>query len=349
MNKDKRNEPTLKEWKDLYEAAIDFRKIECWEWMYDTDLFGVQNPDIEEIGYCSVLGNLGEVFSLNVYPGGNGLKSYLKMMNQEEATIDSEILYLQDCLMASFGNRNELDSKDLKIIKKLDLKFRGKNQWPIFRRLKPGLFPWFLTKEEAKFLTIALQQAKKVSLRFKENNEMLDPPKEGLFYVLTPEKKEKELKWQEKWVEPEFKPEKISVPMLSDSYIEKIKSIITSEGSDWEVDYFYAPFTIQEEKDDIPYYPFICLFVERSMGLIIESHVTESSDYLKEFLDTFLNIIEHNRMIPSKIYVSRKECYFFLKQIAEELGIELQLVKKLQELNKAKKEFFKRTHMNRKS
>jgi len=347
MSKEKRNEPTLKEWEDLYEAAIDFRKIECWEWMYDSDLFGIQNPDTEEIGYCGVLGGLGEVFALNVFLGENGLKGYFKMMNQKQTSKDSEILYLQDCLMASFGNRNELASRDLKIIKKLDLKFRGKNQWPIFRRYKPGFFPWFPTKEEVKFLTIALQQAKKIALRSKENNELLNPPEEGLFYVLVPDKKGGAIKWQEKWLKQELKPEGIYIPILSDSYIEKIKSIVTSEGNDWEIDYFYAPFTIQKKKDEIPYYPFICLFIERSMGLIIDTHIAKSSDYLKEFLDTFLNIIEYNKMIPSKIFVKRKKCYFLLEQITEELGIKLQLVKKLGELNKAKKEFFKRMQTNR--
>jgi len=37
--------PSMQEWKNLYQRAIEFKKIECWNWMEDTDLFGVRNPE----------------------------------------------------------------------------------------------------------------------------------------------------------------------------------------------------------------------------------------------------------------------------------------------------------------
>jgi len=55
--------PSLEEWKGLYEAAVRLRELAPWEWMYDSDIFGVKNPYTGEVGYCCVL---GRVYGKNV-------------------------------------------------------------------------------------------------------------------------------------------------------------------------------------------------------------------------------------------------------------------------------------------
>ena len=60
---------SLMEWKELYTAAVELKKIEPWAWMYDSDIFGVLNPASGEIGYCCIMGALGEVYALAVYLG----------------------------------------------------------------------------------------------------------------------------------------------------------------------------------------------------------------------------------------------------------------------------------------
>lgn len=139
--------PSLQDWEKLYEAAMEFKEIESWNWMWDSDIFGVQNPENDEIGYCCIMGRMGEHFALAVYLGTEGLDGYLRIQSGEILPGDVDILHLQKCLMASFEDRDFLQKPDLQVIKELGLKFRGRNSWPLFRSYRPGYHPWYLTKE----------------------------------------------------------------------------------------------------------------------------------------------------------------------------------------------------------
>jgi len=194
--------PSIQEWRDLYDAAREFKKIESWNWMWDSDIFGVQNPVSGEIGYCCIMGKLGEHFALAVYLGTEGLEGYSKVQLEEVDPYSIDAFHLQKCLMASFEDREFLRKEDLQVIKRLGLKFRGRDSWPLFRNYWPGYFPWYLTSEEAKYLTIALHQTIDVALRFKNDPEMLTPPAENQYLVRVPEKEKGGLRWRDDWLEP---------------------------------------------------------------------------------------------------------------------------------------------------
>ena len=142
-------------WKGLYDAASAFRDIACWRWMSDSDLFGVKDPENGEIGYCCVLGQLGEVYGLVVYLGSAGLEQHRKIQSGKVSAGSPDFIYNQTCLTAWFGNRSDLEDADRKVINELRLKFRGSHAWPQFRSLQPGYMPWSLTENEATFLLFA--------------------------------------------------------------------------------------------------------------------------------------------------------------------------------------------------
>jgi hypothetical protein len=81
-------QPSFQDWQNLYGQAIDYWKIQPWQWVNDTDLFGVKNPEDGEIGYCCVVGALGEFRGLVFYLGTEGLESYLKTQASESPEED---------------------------------------------------------------------------------------------------------------------------------------------------------------------------------------------------------------------------------------------------------------------
>jgi hypothetical protein len=54
-------QPSRDEWRRLYQAAAAFKEAAPWEWMIEDEIFGVQNPESKEVGYCSIMGMAGEL------------------------------------------------------------------------------------------------------------------------------------------------------------------------------------------------------------------------------------------------------------------------------------------------
>jgi len=328
--------PSIQEWKDLYEAATEFKKKECWNWMWDTDLFGVQNPVTGEIGYCCVMGGAGEHFALAVYQGSEGLDGYLKTKSAEFYPSPMDMLNLQKCLMASFEDRELLQKEDIQLIKKFDLKFSGPNSWPLFRSYRPGYHPWYLTSEEARYLTLCLWEAIDVAFRFKEDSEMLTPPTENHYLVRVPQKdKAGGLSWRDEWLKPlPWEKGEIIAEPIDEVRLEKIKRRIPHRQGVWEIDFFYYPTPIKE-KEERPFYPYITLWVEQHSGFILSHDLAKPAECISEFQGQFLKLAENYKTLPQEILVRKEETFTLLEPITSELGIKLRRVKRLRMLEDA--------------
>lgn len=326
----------MQEWLNLYQAAIEFKKIECWEWMEDSDLFGVRNPETGEIGYCCVLGALGKVFGLVVYLGTDGLQNYLKVQSGEISPDDLDTIHFQDCLMASFDDRRSLKKQDLQVIKSLNLNFRGPNAWPLFRRYEPGYEPWFVNRPEAIFLTLALEQAKEIALRFMTNRGLLDPPAQGHYLIREMNREKEGWIWRDAWIKPALpKKKEAEIPVVDEIRLQRIKKMVTQTEDILEMDFSHSPFLITGETEK-PYYPYLLLCVQSRSGIVLKHSVANLKDYLAAFQGEILNFMEEVRSLPREIRVKKKDSFRLLEPIASKLGIKLTLTKNLPALEKVK-------------
>lgn len=333
--------PSPQEWIALYQAAVNFKQVAAWEWMYDADLFGVRNPENSEIGYCCVMGNLGEHYALGVYLGTEGLATYLQIQSGVFEPPDISALLIQKCLMASYEDREFLEQPDRALIKELGLKFRGRNAWPLFRSYRPGYHPWFLTSAEARFLTIALEQTINVALRFKDDPQLLIPPHKGQYLVRVSEQRADGPHWSDQWLAPiPIKPDAVALPRPDELRIQRIKRTITTRRGAWETDYFRAPTPIQEHKGERPYYPYMSLWVDHASGMILHTDMTPAADYRVAFQQQFLDLIEKTRFLPKELYVKQPEAQALLASITAQLGIKLKSARALPMLDEARNSVF---------
>ncbi len=314
-------EKTLSGWKELYKAATEFRAIEPWKWVIETDLFGVRNPLSGETGYCCVMGEMGQVLGMAVYLGASGLNAYRMIRDEVITTEDSDFMFMQDCLLVTFENKSDLDKDDKSLIKKLDIQAKGKKAWPMFRKHEPGYFPWYLEPQDVAYMTLVVQQAKEVCLRLKDNGALLLPPVEGRYLVRTYHKESGQ--WGETWMTPEPLQEKVAQPVkLDELALQKIKKNTRTVRSAWEIDFFYVPAPIQEEER--PIYPYSILIADKETGFIHDMYFSERKKAPVVFVERLLLCMEQTGTRPSEIVVKRQEAVDLFQRIADRLGIRLQ-------------------------
>ncbi len=328
--------PTIKQWKDLYTTAIKFQEMECWNWMWDTDLFGVQNPENGETGYCCIMGGAGEHFALAVYLGSEGLYSYLELQSGKDYPSLDDILSHQNLLMASFEEKSFLQKEDFQTIQKIGLKINNSHLWPLFRSYQPGYHPWFLTAVEAKYLTLCLDQAMEVAIRFKQDPNLLTPRTSNHYLVRVPKKEGTGFTWKDLWIEPlPLAKNGIILKSLDKDLLKQINRRHLPYQGTWEADFFYYPRAVQD-KGERPYYPYVFFWVDHHSGFILDYHLAKPDQCFIEFQQQFYKIAMNMKILPQEIFVKKEETYRLIKPIASELKINLRMVKSLKMLDSAK-------------
>ena len=329
--------PTLNDWQKLYQAAMRIKEIAPWEWMDETDVFGVQDPETDEIGFVSIMGTLGEHLAVAVYLGAEALYRFWRLQEVAESEFEEVFLAISQ-LQASFEDRAELTQKDRDVIKELGLKFRGRQAWPMFRSFRPGYWPWYLEATEARTLTYALEQATDVALRFQVDPSLLEPPDGESYLVRVPKEVQGHLVWEDKVVRvpPPVEPESIPVVMDLEA-IERVKQLPWEERT-LEIDFSLFPIRI-EARGARPYPPRMLLVVESGSGMILGTEFLGPEEGLAEMWGSVpvKVVYQIGRMgiLPRRINVRSPKLFALLQLLAEDLGIEVEGVRRLPDLEQA--------------
>lgn len=308
--------PTLDQWRLLYDAADAFRALGPWKWMSDSMIFGVRDPVSGVVGYCSVLGALGEMHALNVYLGPGGLTSCLHALGSGMAHVRRNFRFTQHLLMAEFEDRSNLQTPDLDTVKALGRKYRGTHAWPMFRDHSPGLFPWYISADQAEFLTHALTQASLVASRATKNPDLFLPSSDGTYLVRTRNAGETSVEWtdtRERLVPPSLQSVVHPIPTARAlGWIQK-----KAQGTAiWELEYTHVPTTIQEKKTDRPYYPKILVCVDTATGQVILQEMFPRNIPLVGIQSRFLLFLRDQPGLPAEIHIRDRELEAMLLPIA---------------------------------
>jgi hypothetical protein len=329
--------PGIREWRRLYESAVRVKEISPWEWMTESDVFGVRSPETGELGLVSVMGMLGEHYAVSLYLGSEGIHGFLDLQEMGPFADPQDLIQVPQ-IQASFENRDELDKRDRGVIKELGLKFRGRNAWPMFRSYRPSLFPWFLEAVEARFLSCALEQLADVAPRFREDSSLLEPSG-GERYLLRAQRQEGGSRlWEDASMGvPPLDAPPIEVEMEA-SKIEALGRLPPGKVS-LEVDFFMFPAPVQDEGDR-PYFPHMLLLVDAGSGMVLGSDLLTPHPSMEAMWGRVPENLAHQlfalEQAPEKISVDSELLFQLLEPLASETAFGLELSPSLPGLEPAR-------------
>ncbi|MFH1437344.1 MAG: hypothetical protein ABIJ56_16690 [Pseudomonadota bacterium] len=342
-------QPSLSDWRQLYRAAADLWKAAPWDWMSDTDLFAVKNPADGQIAYCCVIGEMRETLGLIAFLGTDGLECWRWMQGREKTLsgeeLARELIFRQRGLSLTFSRTDELEKEDIAVIRKLKLRARGPGSWPHFRSHTPGLFPWFLTKPEAAFMTLVLRQALDVSARFGKNPGLLDPPAgaNGLFFARVPRTgagaagSAGETAWEDGWVEPLPEADGGLMPSeeIDEARLAALAAAAARTDDVLEIDADRSSQPVVGKEDGRLFFPLFLLVVDSRTGFIYGAHFEKRETAGRVFVDKLLGALERKNIVPAAVRVKREEIGAWLQPVTSRLGIELSLAPGLPALEEA--------------
>jgi len=334
------NESPLEDWHRLFDAAIQLKKIAPWQWMEETDIFGVKNPDTEETGFVSVMGSAGEHFAVGVYLGDQALYDFWDLQTENSLDYPERVLEIPQ-LQVSFENRDALEKHDYQTVKELGLKFRGKNSWPCFKSYRPGYFPWMMDVNEVRFMYHVLEQTKQIALRFKEDSSLLEAADDISYMIRVPNRQnDGSLVWNDHIIQIS-PPEPIPIPVFFDAQdLDRLKRMPKGNNT-IELDIFMFPARIGG-KGDRPACTYMMLMLETQSNMLIGVTPMIAEPSLEgmwgEIPGLVISHLAESEIRPKELRIRSDLLFELLQPLKKELGFRLNHPHKLKRLESAKEE-----------
>ncbi|MBE1556694.1 plasmid pRiA4b ORF-3 family protein [Sporosarcina limicola] len=325
------------DWKELFAQAKELNAMKPWNSLDDNQIFVVTDPVSGENLFCSVLGGGGEEFGMAVYIGDEGLQTLRDTLAGTKSAM--ELFFHQRSLLLSFVDRDGLESLDYDLIKKHNLTFRGKKQWIQFRSFVPGSYPWLMDEEEARLLSIVIEQAIVICKHMKQglNIPVFGSGDDAVFIARVPKGNGKTIGWEDKLIQIPVNHKKIAESKLVISELdvkraqkqERLNAVI-------EFDVFHLDMPVQVEKDERPFFPMMAVAMNHKTGEALFQEIFESSFAVENVQKGFIQFIEKCGFRPREVWVT-SQVASSLAPLLKELKVASMEVTQLQHIEQLKR------------
>jgi hypothetical protein len=178
--------------------------------------------------------------------------------------------------------------------------------------------PWLLNQEEARFLTVVLQQALEVSARVREDELELQNEEDDEL-ILT--RYCRETTWREEWRKPRVWEPEITVPEPSDPQrLHEFRELAGKPSGTWEMDIFPLPVPVPAESGRL-YFPNLALAVDRSSGMVLGLDFLGPAPGPVVKQELIIRLLERAHHIPRNLRVATEDMRRTIEPVARMLGM----------------------------
>lgn len=320
----------------LYGLASDLFGLHPWQILDESQLVVVRDSASGELCYCSVMGALGEVYSMHAYIGTEGLCSFRKI-EAEEIADPGEFFAAMHSVYVEFVSRAELEPQDRKLLAALcHPQGRGLAS-PVFRTIRPGFHPWFVTADEARMLAECIRAVIVVCTAVASQKEV-NFWREAETYPMVTRLESTEPRYQIDLIRSVLPPEpsSISPVCLEEETLRRLRDQDYGYRGTMELDYIFSGTPVGK-KDERKSCASIALAVDADSGIVFAVEATDSSVACGYALSkVFLQGIQSSHTLPIEVRVRSKKLKDSLARLMQSVGVKLQVASRLPATDEAR-------------
>jgi hypothetical protein len=323
----------------LFTLAIGFIAVRPWDFLEDQHLILLKSPLSNETCYCSVMGALGEVFSLHAYVGNDSYSYFRKMAAGRRISVGEFFGALRG-VYVEFVGLSELTPPDRELARMFGHPLKRGSKVPIFRALRPGYHPWYPTENEGVVLAECIGAVMALCERMLKGDSQDYWKDAGVFPSMVPaqdcgNRERYDLEMVKVSEPPATTPEPAP---LDQGRIRKIRERTYPVRGVFEADHFYGGAMIGK-KDERKACVRMGLVADADSGMLLPPELGMPERATSDIIATVvLNAVETAHRLPREIRVTQHQLKTLLEPLAAELGITVRMVKHLPTLEEAKKE-----------
>lgn len=323
---------------ELHSLATEFQKLRPWLLLDETQLILTQDPSGQRHA-CSVMGALGEHTALAVYVGTKGY-NFFQTIHAVKIINAGEFLALQHSISAEFDWPSELTKPDRELLRAFGYT-RSKGDFvPIFRTVRPGYHPWYVTQSEGEILAEGLSASIALVELLKDgepNRYWLTPEIFPLMIRSGADAAGRPLYRLEMASPPRAERAPQARPQLDEARLSRILAAKLSRRETVELDQFWGATPIGKKTERKS-----CMrgaaAINAETGFAYPPQVVSPEVPAAQLLaDVLFDVIEIEGFLPKRVHVRNAQYQAALQPLAHLLGFELKVAPEMPALD-----FFKR-------